>query len=225
MGKVHAIYPALLSLASFSAYCATTITYTYDELNRLESTIRSDGPGLTCTYDEVGNITRQTSINPDSDGDLLRDIEEIAFGTNPNLPDSDMDGLTDFFEVNFDGNPGYDPYHPVTNPTGTDLDANAQDTDGDGVDDNIELLSGTSPLDPASFPVLADGDLNADGMVNAVDVLIAFQILNGEIIPDATMLQHGDVAPLVGGVPHPNGVFNPGDAYLILRKATGESDF
>lgn len=225
MDKVQATCPLLLLLASFSAQGATTITYVYDELNRLESAVRSDGPSLTYSYDEVGNITQQVSSNPDSDGDFLKDIEEIAFGTNPNVSDSDMDGLTDHFEVNFDGNPTYNPFHPVTNPTGTDLDANAQDTDGDGVDDAFEISSGTSPLDPASFPVLADGDLNNDGVVNTVDVLLGYQILNGDVSPSATQLQHGDVAPLIGGIPQPNGVFNLGDVLLIQRKALGQISF
>lgn len=225
MGKVQAICPVLLLLVSFSAQSTTTITYVYDELNRLESAVRSDGPSLTYTYDEVGNITQQVSTNPDSDGDLLKDIEENAFGTNPNVSDSDMDGLTDHFEVNFDGSSSYNPFHPVTNPTGTDLDANSQDTDGDGVDDSTEISSGTSPLDPASLPVLADGDLNNDGVVNTIDVLIAYQILKGSISPSAMQLQHGDVAPLVGGTPQPNGIFNLGDVLVIQQKALGQISF
>jgi YD repeat-containing protein len=225
MCRLWAICGVSLALLAPPVSASTTISYSYDDQNRLLSAFRSDGPNVLYTYDVVGNITLQVTSNPDSDGDNLKDIEEIAYGTNPNMADSDLDGLTDFFEVNFDGSPEYDPYHPLNNPTGTDLNPNVVDTDGDGVSDNIEIMSSTNPLDPSSFPIVADGDLNNDGAVDIIDVLIAYRILLGDITASALQLQHGDVAPLVGGNPQPNGIFNLGDVLVIQRKALGQISF
>ena len=76
--------------------------------------------------------------------------------------DSDGDGLVDSAEVCYDGDcSGYDPYHPVNNPSGSDLDANTSDTDGDGSNDSAEIAQGTDPLNaqstPASSAVAAPG--------------------------------------------------------------------
>lgn len=68
--------------------------------------------------------------------------------------DTDGDGLSDDEEINYDGDPAYNPYHPITNPTGTDTNWNDRDTDGDGIDDGREIDLGTDPLDPLDFPAL-----------------------------------------------------------------------
>jgi hypothetical protein len=60
------------------------------------------------------------------------------------------------------------------------------------------------------------GDLNGDGFVDVADVLLAQQMLLG-LIP--INLADGDVAPLIGGVPAPDGQFTPGDLLIIMRKA------
>jgi hypothetical protein len=74
-------------------------------------------------------------------------------------------------------------------------------------------------------PIFADGDLNADGIVNVVDVLLAQQIVTNQLVPTQDQLDHGDVAPLVNGVPVPDGVFNLGDVLVIQRKALGLVNF
>lgn len=205
--RTIAIISALL--VAGQALAANTITYAYDDLNRLTVVTRSDGPTLAYTYDEVGNITVRTSTNPDSDGDGLADTDEInIYFTNPALPDTDLDGLSDGDEVNIYGT---DP----TNP----------DTDGDGVNDGDEIAAGTDPLNPSSFPTVASGDINGDGVVNVADVLLAQQIIMGQLTPTAPQLQRGDVAPLIGGVPAPDGVFNLGDVMVIQRKAAGLVNF
>mgnify|MGYP000685824340 CR=1 FL=1 len=205
--KIIALASAILVAAPTPA--ANTITYTYDDLNRLATVTRSDGPTLTYTYDEVGNISVHTSTNPDSDGDGLTDITEInVYGSNPTLGDTDLDGLSDGDEVNIHGT---DP----TNP----------DTDGDGVNDGDEVAAGTDPLNPASFPTVANGDINGDGLVNVADVLLGHQILMGQLMPTAGQLQRGDVAPLIAGVPAPNGQFNLGDVLVIQRKVLGQINF
>lgn len=201
-------FTGILPLAG-SLLAANTITYTYDDLNRVTAVTRSDGPTLSYSYDEVGNISVRTSTNPDSDGDGLTDIDEINIHlTNPALADTDLDGLSDGDEVLTHGT---DPIKP--------------DTDGDGVNDGDEIAAGTNPLDPASFPIASNGDINNDGVVNAVDLLLAQRIITGQLTPTAEQLQRGDVAPLVGGAPAPDGQFNAGDLLVIQRKALGLIDF
>jgi len=62
--------------------------------------------------------------------------------------DSDGDGLSDLEEQAFDGSYLWNPYHPVSNPSGSDPDVNNPDTDGDGMWDGDEQRAGTSPVDP-----------------------------------------------------------------------------
>ncbi|HIJ97276.1 MAG TPA: hypothetical protein HPP94_16390, partial [Desulfuromonadales bacterium] len=40
-------------------------------------------------------------------------------------------------------------------------------------------------------------------------------------IPTPVEILHGDVAPLINGVPHPDGVINLGDTIVILRRVVG----
>lgn len=51
------IYIGLLICFAFPAFGAVEITYGYDDLNRLSSVVRTDGPKINYFYDEVGNIT------------------------------------------------------------------------------------------------------------------------------------------------------------------------
>ena len=101
----------------------------------------------------------------------LPDIGPYEFGHD----DSDNDGLIDYDEICHDNNcTTYDPYDPVTNPSGGDLDLNNPDTDGDGYTDGTEDTSGSDPLDANSTPVIApDGDVSLNGQVNVADVLLA----------------------------------------------------
>jgi len=62
-------------------------------------------------------------------------------------------------------------------------------------------------------------------VVDLADVLLANKIISGQMTPTADQLQHGDVAPLVNGVPAPNGVFDLGDLVVIERKALGDVNF
>ena len=208
----HASWLAGLFLAVLcvaQARAATTITYVYDDLNRLKTVTRGDGPTYSYTYDEAGNIQQWATTNPDTDGDGLKDIAEInVYGTSITNTDTDGDGLSDSAEVN--------THH--TNPA-------IADTDGDGFSDGVEIAKGTNPLDPLSHPVLATGDINNDGIVDLADVLMGNKIISGELTPTADQLQRGDVAPLVNGVPTPNGVFDLGDLVVIERKALGDIVF
>ena len=64
-----------------------------------------------------------------------------------------------------------------------------------------------------------DGDINGDAVVDVVDVMLAQQIALGRVTPTASQLAHGDVAPLVNGVPAPDGQIDVADVLIIERKA------
>ena len=159
------------------------------------------------------------SGNDDADGDGLTNSVESSIGTDILLWDTDGDGLSDYEEVAYDGNPN-------NYIAGQDLNPFMTDTDGDGFSDYDEVnLYNSDPLDNNSVPVFADGDLNGDQLVNVADVLLATRILTGQLTPTQDQLDHGDVAPLVNGVPVPDGLFNLGDVLVIQRKALGIVNF
>ena len=89
----------------------------------------------------------------------------------------------------------------------------------------MEVAAGSDPLDAGNIPGSASGDINGDGHVDVVDVLLGFRILSGEITIDTNQMLRGDVAPLVGGVPAPDGQFTGGDVSLIMGKAIGSVTF
>ncbi|GFO70066.1 hypothetical protein GMLC_36450 [Geomonas limicola] len=69
------------------------------------------------------------------------------------------------------------------------------------------------------------GDLTRDGRVDIADALKALQIAVGFATADADDLAVGDVGPLVGNVPQPDGVIDIEDALAILKKAVGSLNF
>ena len=143
----------------------------------------------------------------DDDNDGLSDLDEINIhGTNPLLVDTDGDNLSDGAEVLTHG----------TNPLN-------EDSDTDGFNDDVEINAGTNPLDELSFP--ADGDINNDGSVDVVDLLLATQIALGLKTPTADEILHGDVAPLIAGLPTPDGSINAADMLVIQRKVFGLISF
>ena len=138
-------------------------------------------PILDARYDPIvvdANVTGVTIVlhDRDTDNDLLPDAwewwkfgnlatsgydqksagvyvwEEYADGvldSDPRTPDTDLDGLTDAMEIKV-----------------TRTDTHRRDTDGDGIGDLEEFLSGSDPLDPAdarpfTTPALA---FDADGV-------------------------------------------------------------
>lgn len=77
---------------------------------------------------------------------------------------------------------------------------------------------------PTAFAV-HDGDINMDGAVSLVDLLWGTQALLGQRTLTTEQEQHGDVAPLVTGIPQPDGNFNLGDLLVITRLVTGLYSF
>lgn len=131
--------------------------------------------------------------------------------------DSDNDGMLDYDELCHDGDcQNYNPYDPLVNPTGGDLDISNPDTDGDGYRDGTESALGSDPLNAGSIPVIvADGDVNLDSQVNAADVLLAQRQILGLTSLSAEQIAHGDYRP----VPNGDGQLNIADLLLIVKQA------
>jgi len=66
-----------------------------------------------------------------------------------------------------------------------------------------------------------NGDLNDDNIIDSSDALRALRIVAGLIVPTSNDIAHGDVAPMVNGVPRPDGTIDIGDVVVILRRAVG----
>ena len=141
--KINLFIIIALVLCCFAATplfaAQTTNTYTYDDLNRLETVEleQSDGTYIYYNYDEIGNIELRTSIlngNLDDDDDGLNNVAEFINGTNPTNSDTDSDGMWDGWE--FDN--GLDPLS-------NDAD---DDPDNDGASYSEEYFAGTNPNIP-----------------------------------------------------------------------------
>ncbi|MCM0084162.1 hypothetical protein L4X63_21500 [Geomonas sp. Red32] len=74
-------------------------------------------------------------------------------------------------------------------------------------------------------PLVIKGDVNGDGVVDLADVLAAMRIALGLDPAAPQALGRGDVAPLAGGVPAPDGRIDVGDVTVILQKLVGVLDF
>ncbi|MEE9493012.1 MAG: hypothetical protein V3W04_06495 [Gammaproteobacteria bacterium] len=161
--------------------------------------------------DVLGNACDAFIVDPaewlDTDGD--------GVGNNADS-DDDGDGLLDVNETNTG---------VFVSAVDTGTDPLIADTDGDGVEDGLEVAAGTDPLNNTSAPVLNDGDANNDGLVNAADLVIAIQILSGQRVATSLEFAHLDVAPLVGGTPSPDGQFTLGDYLVLQRKVIGIISF
>lgn len=65
------------------------------------------------------------------------------------------------------------------------------------------------------------GDLDGNGSVDIQDAALLLKISLGVEPASAAALAHGDLAPLVNGTPHPDGVVDVGDLLVLLRRIVG----
>ena len=169
----------------------------HGRLNLYNMLADGDADGVLSVSDNCLDIanTGQTNTDGDPQGNACDQDDDNDF-----LSDTDETGLY-----------GTDPLRA--------------DTDGDTVDDGLEIEAGTDPLLDTSYPVLYNGDANNDGDVDLADLILGMRILLGEV--SATPLQQArlDVAPLVAGTPAPDGQYNLGDYTLLLQKVTGIVSF
>ncbi len=102
----------------------------------------ADGDGLSDKF-EINTIGSDPSSS-DKDGDGLNDRMEIIYGTNLTNPDTDRDNLSDYKEIN-----GWDISFNYSNQTfNMTVHSNplVQDSDDDGVDDQMEYWSYLNPM-------------------------------------------------------------------------------
>lgn len=151
------------------------------------ATINSDRLWFPRVFANQNDTLRDflVKLGMDTDKDGILDYVEMDWGLDASKADTDGDGLSDGFEVGYDGNVNtYNPYHPITNPSGRDLSATRADTDldglsdydeiyvyrtdplradtdGDGLTDGEEVQRGTDPLKP---------DTDGDGMPDGLEV-------------------------------------------------------
>ena len=203
--------------------------------------------------EEAYKLTRELQIIVKSEAvhTYLRNMFDLDWACNadpaecvaPSQPDADLDGILDFddncpwntnssqLDTDTDGagnvcdNDDDDDNLSDTNEVSAGTDPLNPDTDGDDFLDGEEVTAGSDPLDPESIPLTADGDLNDDGVVDSADVLIATRIIHGIITATPDQQLRMDVAPLVGGMPMPDGALNTADLLLIQRKALRQIDF
>jgi len=121
---------------------------------------------------EERDFYRSDPHNDDTDGDGLRDGDEVRIGTAPLFADTDGDGIRDGEEVHHYGS---DPLKKDTDDDGLSDSEEAihgtsltrSDSDGDGLSDSVELAHGTDPQH-----VDTDGDGLPDGLENRSSPLI-----------------------------------------------------
>jgi len=178
----------------------------FEEVNAGSDPFNSDSDGDSLNDGLEVNTYGTSPNNPDTDGDGLSDDDEINnVGTSPTNSDSDADGMADGWEIAFsldplvaadaitdndgDGLLNKDEYHLSTNP-------NAQDTDGDGTNDDLEdfdndginnldeVVNGLDPFfDDANLDADLDSISNIGELTNGSDLNIANPVI--EFLSDA----------------------------------------
>jgi cytochrome c peroxidase len=90
-----------------------------------------------------------------------------------------------------------------------------------GTDTSSNVVTLTSSVSV----IFSDGCFNCGGAVSVLDAVKALRIAVGLVTATADDLLHGDVAPLVNGVPAPDNRIDASDALVILKKAVGLISF
>ncbi len=162
---------------------------------------------------------------PDTDGDRVHDVDEVALGTDPALADTDSDGIPDGAEVH---DLGTDPTSADTDGDGIDdgdelylgTDPLRPDTDGDGLSDGDEV-NGTGPLAGSGTTNPLDRDSDADGLSDGQEALVhdtdpGDDDSDSDLLSDGEEVQVHDTDPLdidtdQGGIPDGSEVMNGAD--------------
>lgn len=190
-----------------------------------------DGDGL----DSLGEY--QHSTNPfmeDTDADLVPDGAEVASGTDPNdvndyplwvvsTPIVDALELTPYDYLVLSNQAGSTLLLDIA-PTGMSIDpvtGQISWTPGLGQTGDFDVtVRITNGIDNAtqSYVITVDqkGDINADGQVNVVDMLLVQRHVLNLAILDAQQIERADLYPEGG-----DGVVNMSDLLLIMQKALG----
>jgi Flp pilus assembly protein TadG len=159
----------------------------------------TDLDGITDGREALAVVTGYTGTNPldaDSDGDIVKDGDEIANSLNPLNRDSDGDRLSDGQELRI---PAPSPYS-----TGLGTSATNPDTDGDGLTDYEEVArNDTDPMTrdgDDTDPLSTDTDL--DALNDGAEVLFWFTNprvadTDSDGLSDGAEVQNGDTAPLI----------------------------
>ncbi len=169
------------------ANTSVTIDYVYDDLGRLISIDRNDGPNINFTYDSVGNVvTRAITNSPDTDGDGEANFTDL---------DDDNDLLPDSWELAY----GFDP-----------LDA------GDaGLDSDSDSLTNLEEFQLGLNPSLVDytiGDINLDGFLDLGDYIVLQRVVLGVDSSSAQIDILADIAPNNG-----NGTVDLADLIVLQK--------
>ncbi len=108
------------------------------EYTSLEEVLASIAADMSKTIDNTISPDPQDLVDDfkkDTDGDGLTDLEEDAFGSDPNKKDTDGDELDDYYEQIYE-----------TDPLN-------EDTDGDGYLDGEETANGYNPNGDGKLPI------------------------------------------------------------------------
>ncbi|MBL7116082.1 MAG: hypothetical protein ISS35_09980, partial [Kiritimatiellae bacterium] len=128
----------------------------FEEQNRGTDPTEADTDG-----DGIPDGVDEDPLDPDTNRNLIPDGSEEEWGLDLTDPDEDNDLIITAAEVAWDGSADYTPYDVGTG-TGTDLDAQKADTDGDGVNDFMEIAAGSDPLDPLASAMVVITDITVD---------------------------------------------------------------
>lgn len=132
-----------------------TPTLNFDQFGATQTSIAQFQTAVVATQSGAASQVAQTAVvEGDSDQDRLADVQETLSGTDPNNPDTDGDGLKDGDEVliyttdprnrDSDG----DILSDFDEITIYKTNPNMNDTDGDRITDGLEVAQGTDPLVP-----------------------------------------------------------------------------
>lgn len=145
------------------------------------SLIDTDGDGMPDFWEKQHSLDYldPSDADEDPDGDLLKNLQEYKYGTDPNNPDTDFGGVKDGVEVLDRQTNPLDPKDDYLDSDGDGLsdedeiniyktEPGNKDTDGGGVNDGDEVLkNATNPLNP-----LDDKDTDSDGLGDAEEQTI-----------------------------------------------------